>query len=444
MLFRVSNLGPIRAAEIDLSKELIVLTGPNNTGKTYLTWAVYGLARLDLRRVEAPHEVYSWAKELISHPKHTLPMETLVAHRSALIGALARALKRQLPDEFAADPQRFEHAEVELRDARIALRGTLSLREGISVTLSDTECRLAKRSDDAPIDLKDVEIDSLIRKIAQGIQQLAFLFQVPQRASVFPVERLAINLFARELAANRTALVDDLVEEAIEMSTEDLRNSLRRRAGRYPRAIRDALQSALRLGATKEGPYSDLAIDLERQVLGGKLSKTEFDELEFTPDTSADAKPLGLHQSASVIKSLASLVWHLRYEARKGERLIIDEPELNLHPDNQRKVARVLAKAVNRGLKIMMSTHSDYLVRELNNLIMLSQDSDAARGLVQELGIDPESTIRPDRLGVYLVHGGECRPVDVTETGFEVKTIDEEIHRLNRDSQTIYSRLFDE
>src|SRR5690606_34266619 len=141
-----------------------------------------------------------------------------------------------------------------------------------------------------------------------------------QRASVFPVERLAINLFARELAANRTALVDDLVEEAIEMSTEDLRNSLRRRAGRYPRAIRDALQSALRLGATKEGPYSDLAIDLERQVLGGKLSKTEFDELEFTPDTSADAKPLGLHQSASVIKSLASLVWHLSYEARKGER----------------------------------------------------------------------------------------------------------------------------
>jgi predicted ATPase len=35
MLLRVKNLGPVREAELDLSKPLIVLPGPNNSGKTF-------------------------------------------------------------------------------------------------------------------------------------------------------------------------------------------------------------------------------------------------------------------------------------------------------------------------------------------------------------------------------------------------------------------------
>ena len=44
MKFIVENLGPITKAEVDLSKRLILLTGQNNTGKTYLSNAVYNQA----------------------------------------------------------------------------------------------------------------------------------------------------------------------------------------------------------------------------------------------------------------------------------------------------------------------------------------------------------------------------------------------------------------
>ena len=43
MIFNVKNLGYIEEASVDLSKDLIVLTGQNNTGKTYLAYAIYGL-----------------------------------------------------------------------------------------------------------------------------------------------------------------------------------------------------------------------------------------------------------------------------------------------------------------------------------------------------------------------------------------------------------------
>ncbi|MEZ4888168.1 MAG: AAA family ATPase [Chitinophagales bacterium] len=43
MIFKVKNLGIIEEAEVDLGKDLILLTGHNNTGKTYLAYAIYGL-----------------------------------------------------------------------------------------------------------------------------------------------------------------------------------------------------------------------------------------------------------------------------------------------------------------------------------------------------------------------------------------------------------------
>jgi ABC-type cobalamin/Fe3+-siderophores transport system ATPase subunit len=118
--------------------------------------------------------------------------------------------------------------------------------------------------------------------------------------------------------------------------------------------------------------------------------------------------------------------------------IIVDEPELNLHPDNQRKITRLLAKAVRLGFKVMMSTHSDYVVRELNHLIMLSKlpESEA-----QELGYDPKSALTPEQIGVYLFNEQNACPVPVEETGFSIKTIDDAVNQLNADEQRLYARL---
>ena len=43
MKISVENLGAISKAEVDLSKDLIILTGENNTGKTYLAYLIYSL-----------------------------------------------------------------------------------------------------------------------------------------------------------------------------------------------------------------------------------------------------------------------------------------------------------------------------------------------------------------------------------------------------------------
>jgi hypothetical protein len=80
-------------------------------------------------------------------------------------------------------------------------------------------------------------------------------------------------------------------------------------------------------------------------------------------------------------------------------------------------MARLLVKAVNRGLRVLVSTHSDYLIREL---------------------------LAPERLGVYFFEGGTNREVPVDERGFEIETIEAEIDRMNETSQTIYAALLED
>jgi AAA domain, putative AbiEii toxin, Type IV TA system len=441
MLLRVKNLGPVRAAELDLSKPLIVLTGPNNSGKTYLAWVAYSLSRLDASAVEPPASLMALVERLKQSEQKKLAYDALLAVREDVLGATARAVHDQLPEDFAAPRHRFQATRLELcptaADDRTfpARKGSLVMRlsDGPKVAVHSA---LFTEDDDAISfgDLGESDHDLAILIIH------LFLLEFAPLCVAFPVERLAINLFARELAAKRTELVDDLLNETSESS---LRDKLQQRAGRYPRVIRDALQRAIQPPRTNNrGPFADLADELETGVLGGSIKSTDHDELEFIPHQGANRAPLGLHESASVVKSLVSLVLYLRHDAKPQQRLVIDEPELNLHPDNQRRVTRILAKAVNRGLKIMMSTHSDYVVRELNNLVMLHQDSDPARALIQELGYHADETLRGEQIGAYLVNDGECTPLPVTETGFAVATIEAEIHKLNHDAQTIYLRLF--
>ena len=45
--------------------------------------------------------------------------------------------------------------------------------------------------------------------------------------------------------------------------------------------------------------------------------------------------------------------------------LFIDEPELNLHPGNQRRIARLFARLSKLGIKVFITTHSDYIIKEL-------------------------------------------------------------------------------
>ena len=107
-------------------------------------------------------------------------------------------------------------------------------------------------------------------------------------------------------------------------------------------------------------------------------------------------------ESSSTVRSLVDLGFYLHHVAQKGSLLMVDEPELNLHPANQRRIARLFARLVNLGVKVFITTHSDYIVKELNTLIMLNHDKPHLKRIAKENGYGQSELICSDQVKVYM------------------------------------------
>ena len=110
------------------------------------------------------------------------------------------------------------------------------------------------------------------------------------------------------------------------------------------------------------------------------------------------------------MRSLLDVNFYLLHHAKPGDILIIDEPELNLHPENQRRMARLFARLVNAGIKVFISTHSDYIIKELNTLIMLNDDKGRLRGFAEKEGYADAELLRSDQIKAYMTEPMKVRP----------------------------------
>lgn len=109
-----------------------------------------------------------------------------------------------------------------------------------------------------------------------------------------------------------------------------------------------------------------------------------------------------------MVKELASLVLYLRYLAVPGELLIIDEPEMNLHPEAQAKLTEFLAMLVNAGLPVLITTHSPYIVDHLANLMKAAESSEPDTIQDKFYLKRKEAFISKDDVSVYLVDQGKA------------------------------------
>ena len=76
--------------------------------------------------------------------------------------------------------------------------------------------------------------------------------------------------------------------------------------------------------------------------------------------------PLG--QASSMVSELAPLVCF--YVGGDHDTLIIEEPEAHLHPGAQADMAVILARLVRAGVRVIVTTHSDWLLQEIGNLVL--------------------------------------------------------------------------
>jgi ABC-type multidrug transport system ATPase subunit len=159
-----------------------------------------------------------------------------------------------------------------------------------------------------------------------------------------------------------------------------------------------------------------------------------------------------MDESSSAVRSLLDVGFYLTHVAQPGDLLMVDEPELNLHPENQRKVARLFARLLNIGVKVFITTHSDYIIKELNTLIMPGREKPHLDEIRTREGYRIDEMLSADQLRVYIaeealikVDGNSKRSKYMTlvkadidpEFGIEARSFDSTIEEMNRIQEEI-------
>lgn len=454
MRIKISNLGAIGEGVVDLSKRVTLLCGHNGTGKTYFSYVVYALLRNRLH-IKGDDELVD---QLLNGRTATLSInfELLAKYRELMLDAVVR----DIDDLFGIGSEtaqklfasfRMEYVETKEEMNRqikeVSLQRTLHI-QSVDVTLTkkagEEELTLQIQNENVP----NEAVMGLRFFLSSAIFHTLAVYPINE-ADVFPVERNSIYTFSKELSIRKQEAMDN-IQMMIDKDKKINKFDILFNNKRYPLPIKDGLLVAEDLAEIKknQSEFYEFAERLEEELLQGRVQISNDGEIQFKPQRALRTV-LPIQMTASIIKTLSSLVVYLKHIAKPNDLIIIDEPEINLHPDNQIILARLLARLANKGFRLWISTHSDYIIREFNNLVMLShKDKKSVQKVADESLYKEDEYIKQNDLAVYFFGYKNktskkviVTQVPVAENGFEIKSIDEVINRQNDISEALFYAL---
>lgn len=478
MLFKIQNLGIVKEAEIDLGKDLILLCGQNNTGKTYVVYAIYyvlgsksGLMNRALTSLygfqfgnedkkTTDHEIVKnpmilkLAQELLEKREITINLldyidELVLPFKDKILQEVFDLYETEYPiDSFFVNPS-IRNADLVIEFDKTNILKNISqhqfskyvglFKSYLSIKLEGTFLSWLLAEEYYKLD-QTIQLNYLAQKLYISLFNTCLFPVYPISQYSFPAQRSAINIFATELSLIKNKIWEDASRN------KSLLDLAQKRTYRYSQPIKDNLEIAqdLVLLSKQTSEFAYLAEELENSILKGKITVSEYGALLYVPQENPEVR-LEMHMSSSLVESLATISFYLRHLAKKNDCIMIDEPELNLHPDNQILIARFLGRLVNEGFKVIVSTHSDYIIRELSNLIILGNEFSEKQNLMEKYHYQNNELLDKERVGVYYFQQGNgiVQNVPISKQGIEIDSIDRVITDLNQRSDDIYYSFVD-
>ncbi|MEA5512117.1 AAA family ATPase [Crocosphaera sp. UHCC 0190] len=461
MKFEISNLGYIKQAEIELG-DLTIICGKNNTGKTYVNYAIYGFftawkSRMDFKK-KFDIGIENKLNKLFEDGFLRLELSNYYEQVICAINDYAQLYSEKLNSIFNIDRRLLSNVSLIFKINGYQQIYTDNTNININLSPESFELSMQLQENDIleilfsaseTIDERDIALNkSFIRS------QLRDLFFSQYFPSTFIItsERTGVSLFYKELDAQNNMIFEEMkrIKNINSLTSDEKINVVFRlinQISRYSQPIQDEINFVRDLDTISKRT-GELAknnpeiIKLLTDIIGGDYSVTDYSmSFTFTEDNKQQEIPL--YSASSTVKSLVNLYFYLKHLAKPGDILIIDEPELNLHPENQRKLAKLFTRLTKCGLKLLMTTHSDYLIKELNNLIVLNNDFDNKSKLMEQYNYTEQDILDPDKVRVYIAENHTLNLANITPLGIEVPTFDDEIINMTDFYDEVYDKVID-
>ena len=461
--YRFRNIGPVKDAELELG-DLTIIAGRNNTGKTYIAYTLYGFIKMwklhnayhflmERRFSDAQFpDIESISEKIIQEGRACLPLDkqALDRQRKEVIQEIARTFSKEMfSGVFSSQRQDFEGASLEINlnwdNVEHPLTGKVDTDKfSLSIEYDGKELRISLEKYDKKAAVYDLR------------SYISFIYVMFLHGGLFPppfilsAERFGISLFYRELDFTKNQLVDVLQKLGDDKNRERISPYLfiDKATSRYAMPIKDNIDYTRSI-PDRRGNISEIhdhkLFDHIKDMMDGYY-RASGDEIRFISKSRGKGRSFNipLHLASSSARGLSDFYFFLQHVAKKGNILIIDEPESHLDTANQIQLARLLARLVRAGLKVLITTHSDYLIKEFNNLVMLSKSFADKEAVVRKLNYHTDDFLSPDSIRAYVAEENSLTRCKVDEFGIDMPVFDKTIDEINSVANELESRVTDD
>lgn len=479
----IKNLGSIRNNNqaIDLTKKFYTFIGYNNSGKTLVSQLLWTIFNDDnIRKFSENTQIDSLVidskkpikinQELIDEilNKFSRFIEKEVVNTYNLDASIKETIISSNKLIFQADIKEFKETKFKTTFlVRVAGNNDLeylqiSKSKG-SLTINIKEPNIPEKVfDKIPRDFferakpykESVIIPSIIRVLLSHAEDTFF---IPASRSFFPV----FYQYIYEIERNKRSEYNRRLQELIENIDDDgdtnrdifkrLQEQLPKRS--YTEPMNKVIESLYSLNTKKEINlvYNSL-IEKMIGLMGGEITISSLESIapiqfSFKFDESKD---LPMYLASSSVNQLTILYLYLKYWAKeKNNFLMIDEPEVNLHPENQIRLMDILVQFVTEhNNRVLITTHSPILTDILNNYVYLhtlkSYDVDVTKIIEdnQLKNLNPEISLAKEDLGVYFFTGDKIIDYGTSEYGVYFRNFKEVINSVQKSGEILTNHIY--
>lgn len=415
MKISIKNFGPIKSFDFDLDKDFHIIYGKNNIGKSYAISVVYmiiksvlemgndmvaftglnpSLRSIDKRfyvleeienkiniafsdglgSVSIENEVYTLTKELLS---------------GMLLIKLSQAFENSFSDssniQNRLTNENFEilissrelSFSIELDDNGELYLSRIAMKEIFNVQFVQKEIKSTLLKNKFTFYANKNELTISVTSILQGM----FNYSLDSILSIKKHLRLYVDS-VYFLPASRSGLYEGLnIFSSVFAKLSQSRHLIKEKIDipALSETMSDYFLSLSTINvsnSSEEDIYYKLGKKIENEILDAEILFND-DNKRIEYYSSKRKLKLNISETSSMVSEMAPIVAYLKYVVNESTKkdsvhkiIFIEEPEAHLHPEVQLKLIEIFAELISHKVKIVLTTHSNYIFNKVNNLIL--------------------------------------------------------------------------
>lgn len=448
---KTENLGALKKAEFKVNN-ITLICGDNNQGKTYAAYSLYGFLNFITNNVKAYKISYEIFYEV---QKKFIDLEKF---RSLIIEYINKCEKEYLKNELckvlSIEEEKITNTSFSVNlDFYINKLDISGIKE-IAREINEMQQASLTNKDENYYSILEINENNEISLLVGSVFNFMLILKLPQ-LYIVSAERTGALMFYRELDNNKGQIVSEIQNMDIKREQyKTIKDIIEKRTKRYPSPVNDNIRTIREADfISKQKSFIVLEnnelhtkiINLLSNLIGGKyiINDVGIYFAQGVKHRVRNHNPVvPITAASSSVKSLFLLNLYIMHQAKKDDILMIDEPELNLHPKRQILLARLICLLSKIGIKILITTHSDYIVRELDSCIMLNKiDDNIIKNIhnkyYDEKPYDKYHKLSHNDISIYNFNNGNLKEIKITDKGIEESIFDNDILSQNENRDII-------